>query len=124
MKLKSENIFGYRKGKAFVKEDQLIETPMDFSKKNYASLSALNQILKRVIFPLEYFRKQRFQINEDDYEFIKYWMSRVPTEVEIHLYDREYYYDSYFKFLIYVDLRGEMSDSIRFIIKMAWLTEH
>tara|TARA_A100001011_G_scaffold308094_1_gene323606 strand:- start:794 stop:2020 length:1227 start_codon:yes stop_codon:yes gene_type:complete len=113
MKLKSENIFGYRKGKAFVKEDQLIETPMDFSKKNYASLSALNQILKRVIFPLEYSRKQRFQINEDDYEFIKYWMSRVPTEVEIPLYDREYYYDSYCKFLMYGDLRGEMTDSIR-----------
>mgnify|MGYP004056244459 len=51
-------------------------------------------------------------------------MSRVPTEVEIPLYDREDYYDSYFKFLIYGDLRGEMSDSIRFIIKMAWLTEH
>tara|TARA_B100000886_G_scaffold220747_1_gene153473 strand:+ start:338 stop:460 length:123 start_codon:yes stop_codon:yes gene_type:complete len=33
MKLKSENIFEYPKGKAFVKEDQLIETPMDFSKK-------------------------------------------------------------------------------------------
>ena len=75
VKLKSENIFEELKGKAFVKEDQLIETPMDFSKKNYASLSALSQILKRVIFPLEYSRKQRFQINEDDYEFIKYWKS-------------------------------------------------
>ena len=40
-------------------------------------------------------------------------MSRVPTEVEISLYDREYYYHSYFKFLIYGDLRGEMSDGIR-----------
>ena len=40
-------------------------------------------------------------------------IGRVPTEVEILLYDREYYYDSYFKFLMYVDLRGEMSDSIR-----------
>ena len=75
VKLKSENIFEELKGKAFVKEDQLIETPMNFSKKNYASLSALSQILKRVIFPLEYSRKQRFQINEDDYEFIKYWKS-------------------------------------------------
>ena len=118
MKLKSKNIFGYCKGKAHFKWDQLIQTPMDFSKKNYASLNALNQILKRLIFPLEYPRKQRFQINEEDYEFIKYWMSRVPTEVEIPFYDREHYYDSYCKFLMYGDLRGEMSNSIRVFNKV------
>ena len=45
-------------------------------------------------------------------------MSRTPPEVEVPYYDRDYYYDSYCKFLMYGDLKGEMSDRIRIYNKV------
>ena len=113
-----DNVFGLHKGKGFIEEGTLIPTPMDFSKKNYASLSALNQILKRLIFPDQFTKEESFDLTTEDYEFLKYWMSRTPPEVEVPYYDRDYYYDSYCKFLMYGDLKGEMSDRIRIYNKV------
>ena len=45
-------------------------------------------------------------------------MSRTPPEIEVPYYDRNDYYDSYCKFLMYGDLKGEMSDQIRIYNKV------
>ena len=116
--LKKNDFIGVYKGKGFIKEGVLIKDPMDFSKKNYASLSALDQILKRLIFPNQFPKQEVFDLNSEDYEFIRFWMSRTPTEVNVPLYDRDHYYDSYCKFLMYGDTRGEMSNRIRIYNKV------
>lgn len=116
--MNSNSASGLLKGKGFMKEGELIDNPMDFSQKNYASLQALNQILKRVIFPEQFPKAQRFELAEDDYAFLKFWMSRTPTEVDVPFYDREYYYDSYCKFLMYGDQKGAMTDQIRIYNKV------
>jgi hypothetical protein len=118
MESKKDEFFGIHKGKGFMEGGTLIKAPMDFSKKNYASLSALNQILKRLIFPNQFSKQESFDITTEDYEFIKYWMSRTPPEVDIPFYDRDHYYDSYCKFLMYGDLKGEMSNRIRIYNKV------
>ena len=118
MELERDDVFGLHKGKGFIEEGTLIPTPMDFSKKNYASLRALNQILKRLIFPDQFTKEESFDLTTKDYEFLKYWMSRTPPEVEVPYYDRNDYYDSYCKFLMYGDLKGEMSDQIRIYNKV------
>jgi hypothetical protein len=115
---KKDDFFGMHKGKGFMKEGVLVKAPMDFSKKNYVSLSALNQILKRLIFPNQFPKEESFDLTFEDYEFIKYWMSRTPPEVDVPFYDRDHYYDSYCKFLMYGDLKGEMSDRIRIYNKV------
>ena len=115
---KKNDFIGVLKGKGFIEEGVLIKDPMDFSKKNYASLSALNQILKRLIFPNQFPKQEVFDLNSEDYEFIRFWMSRTPTEVNVPLYDRDHYYDSYCKFLMYGDTRGEMSNRIRIYNKV------
>ena len=116
--LKKNDFIGVHKGKGFIEEGVLIKDPMDFSKKNYASLSALDQILKRLIFPNQFPKQEVFDLNSEDYEFIRFWMSRTPTEVNVPLYDRDHYYDSYCKFLMYGDTRGEMSNRIRIYNKV------
>ena len=116
--LKKNDFIGVHKGKGFIDEGVLIKDPMDFSKKNYASLSALDQILKRLIFPNQFPKQEVFDLNSEDYEFIRFWMSRTPTEVNVPLYDRDHYYDSYCKFLMYGDTRGEMSNRIRIYNKV------
>ena len=118
IELERDDVFAIHKGKGFIEEGILIPTPMDFSKKNYASLKALNQILKRLIFPDQFTKEESFDLTTKDYEFLKYWMSRTPPEVEVPFYDRDHYYDSYCKFLMYGDLKGEMSDQIRIYNKV------
>jgi hypothetical protein len=115
---KKDDFFGVHKGKGFMDGGALVKTPMDFSKKNYASLSALNQILKRLIFPNQFTKQESFDLTSEDYEFIKYWMSRTPPEVDVPFYDRDHYSDSYCKFLMYGDLKGEMTDRIRIYNKV------
>jgi hypothetical protein len=45
-------------------------------------------------------------------------MSRTPPEVDVPFYDRDHYYDSYCKFLMYGDLKGEISNRIRIYNKV------
>ena len=118
MESKRDDVYGVYKGKGFVEDGILIQAPMDFSKKNYASLRALNQILKRLIFPDQFTKKASFDITTEDYEFLKYWMGSTPPEVDVPFYDRDHYYDSYCKFLMYGDLKGEMTDQIRIYNKV------
>jgi len=49
---------------------------------------------------------------------LQYWMSRVPTEVEVPFYDRTDYFDSYGKFLIYGDQKGAMRPEVRIYNKV------
>lgn len=109
---------GIYKGIGYVKNGEKIHEAMDFSEKNYASITALNQILERIIFPKIFNKNEQFKIAPEDYYFLRYWMSKVPSEVNIPFYDRETYFDSYCKFFIYGDQRGLMTDKTRIYNKV------
>ena len=112
-KIKNTHLDGVLKGKGYVKDGTTIDESMDFSEKNYASIVALNQILERIIFPKVFSRNKQFNIEPEDYFFLRYWMSRTPNEVTIPFYDRETFFDSYGKFFIYGDKKGEMTNTTR-----------
>ena len=117
-KIKNTHLDGVLKGKGYVKDGTVIEEPMDFSEKNYASIVALNQILERIIFPKVFSGNEQFNIEPEDYFFLRYWMSRTPNEVTIPFYDRETFFDSYGKFFIYGDKKGEMTTNTRIYNKV------
>ena len=117
-KIKNTNLGGVLKGKGYIKDGILIGESMDFSEKNYVSISALHQILERIIFPKLFSKKKQFTIEPEDYFFLRYWMSRTPNEVTIPFYDREIFFDSYCKFFIYGDKKGEMTNNIRIYNKV------
>ena len=117
-KIKNTHLDGVLKGKGYVKDGTVIEEPMDFSEKNYASIVALNQILERIIFPNVFSGNEQFNIEPEDYFFLRYWMSRTPNEVTIPFYDRETFFDSYCKFFIYGDKKGEMTNNTRIYNKV------
>ncbi|MDA9627542.1 class A beta-lactamase-related serine hydrolase [Flavobacteriaceae bacterium] len=117
-KIKNTNLSGVLKGKGYVKDGTVIEEPIDFSEKNYASIIALHKILERIIFPKVFSKKEQFTIEPEDYFFLRYWMSRIPNEVAIPFYDRETFFDSYGKFFIYGDKKGEMTNNIRIYNKV------
>lgn len=117
-KIKNTHLDGVLKGKGYVKDGTTIDESMDFSEKNYASIVALNQILERIIFPKVFSRNKQFNIEPEDYFFLRYWMSRTPNEVTIPFYDRETFFDSYGKFFIYGDKKGEMTNNTRIYNKV------
>lgn len=109
---------GLNKGKGFMQGKTYVKEPMDFSNKNYMSLKALDQLLKRLIFPEAFPSHLQFDLDQKDYTFLSYWMSRVPTEISHPNYDKAIYYDSYGKFLMYGDTKGKMTPDIRLYNKI------
>jgi len=117
-KFDKSHLNGLLKGKGYIEKGEIIHEKMDFSQNNYASILALSQILERLIFPEIFNTNKQFELNPEDYEFLKYWMSRNPTEIKIPFYNRDKYFDSYCKFFIYGDTEGLMNDEIRIYNKV------
>mgnify|MGYP001207304555 CR=1 FL=1 len=118
--LQSHKLKGVLKGKAYVGENGIVNRSMDFGEKNRISLQDLTGILQRIIFPEVFPPQQQFDLTPEDYEFLRYWMSRTPAESKNPVYDPKTYWDSYGKFLIYGDQKGKMGDAIRIYNKVGY----
>jgi Beta-lactamase enzyme family len=105
-------------GKAFYKNDSLINQPFDFSIKNRLYLDDLNDMMLKVIFPETYPSKSRFNLTKADYSFLLKYMSQLPTESTFPKYDTTEYYDAYCKFLMYGSEKGNMPKNIRIFNKV------
>jgi len=105
------------KGIGYTKNESLIEQPMDFSKKNYLPVKSLHGIMKRVIFPELFGKKQQFNLIKEDREFLLKSMSILPKEAG---YTDEDYYDSYVKFLVFGDRKTDIPDHIKIYNKVGY----
>ena len=105
-------------GKAYYSEGKLINTPMNFSKKNRISLEDLHQILRSVIFPNNVPEKQRFDLTDSDYAFLHHYMSQFPGETIYPSYDSINYPDAYAKFLLYGSQKEPLPKNIRIFNKV------
>ena len=107
------------KGVGYLDGNELVNEPFDFSKKNRISIHDLEGILKRIVFPEIFDSDERFGLLEEDYEFLKYWMSRNTLESNDPDYSSDPdLYDSYVKFFIYGDQKGTMTDKVRIFNKV------
>ncbi|MGG9962882.1 serine hydrolase [Ferruginibacter sp. SUN106] len=99
-------------GKSFYRGGNLVNGPMDFSKKNRISLEDLHNILVSLVFPERVTASQRFNITEDDRKFVLKYMSQLPTESTFPPYsaDTLTYFPAYCKFLL---LGGDPSASLK-----------
>lgn len=102
-------------GDAYYSNGQLINTPMNFSKKNRISLEDLHQILRSVIFPGQVPEKQRFNLTKTDYDFVHQYMSQFPSETIHPSYDS--LPDAYVKFLLYGAQKEPLPKNIRIFNK-------
>ena len=117
--IQSSKLKGLLKGKGVIKKGTLLKQPMNFSAKNRASLEDLHQMMKGIIFPEQAPTKNRFNLTGEDLKFIRYWMSRKTTEVEVPNYKNDtLYWDSYVKFFLYGDKKGEMNPEVRIYNKV------
>ena len=110
-----------RKGVGFIRNDSLINEPKDFTANNFIAARTLQDMLKSVIFPDAVPESQRFNLTEDDYQFLYRYMSQLPSETIFPNYSAdtaENYYDSYSKFFLFGDTQESLPKNIRIFNKI------
>ncbi len=105
-------------GNAFYKGNELVSTPMNFSKKNKISLESLHNILRSIVFPNTVGEKQRFNLTDEDYKLLLQYMSQYPAETSFPAYDVAHYPDAYVKFLLYGSQKESLPKNIRIFNKV------
>ncbi|WP_433778013.1 serine hydrolase [Flavobacterium anhuiense] len=103
------------KGKGYYENGKLINSPMDFSRKNYLSLETLHGTMKRVVFPDNFPRKKRFDLSAENRELLLYNMQNLPRNAG---YDPKEYYDAYCKFFMFGDTKETIPDNIKIYNKV------
>jgi hypothetical protein len=104
-------------GNGYLSDDKIINEPLDFSKKNRLSLYDLHSIMRSVIFPKAVPANQRFHLSEDDYAFVRKYMSMFPRESQYPFYDNTEYSDTYVKFLLFGGAKKWPDSNIRIFNK-------
>lgn len=106
-----------KKGRGFYDEGSLINEPFDFSLKNYYPITAQHGVLKRLIFPENFSKDERFDLNEDQREFLLTAMHTLPKEMG---YDPITHFDSYCKFFIFGDTKEAIPDDMKIYNKVGF----
>jgi len=107
-------------GKGYLNnKDSLVNEPFDFTIHNNLSLEDLQQMLQSVLFPASVAKKQRFNINSDDRQFLLQYLSQFPSETNYPKYDTSKYFDTYVKFF-FRDSSHKMSGYVRVFNKVGW----
>ncbi|MBK9939294.1 MAG: serine hydrolase [Chitinophagaceae bacterium] len=88
-------------GKGFMQGDQLINEPFDFSKKNQLPLYDLHRIVRSIFFTDAVPKEQQFNLDQDDYNFLRLYLSMRPGESTSPVYNPAVYWDNYVKMLFY-----------------------
>jgi hypothetical protein len=117
---KSTTKYNAKNSKAFVgraninNEGKKIMKPKNFSAMNYFRLQDVDEVLKRLIFPIIFEPDCRFNLTTNDYNFLRKYMSMLPRESDYPAYSDSLYEDSYKKYLLYGNVHGTMhNDSVR-----------
>jgi hypothetical protein len=94
-------------------EGQLINQSMSFSKKNRICLADLHNILRAVLFPNSVPVNQRFNLSDEDYQFVYQYMSQYPPETNYPSYDSANYWDAFGKLLYWGSEKATLPKNIR-----------
>ncbi len=106
-------------GIAYYKGKDLVNSTMDFSKKNRISLEDLHQMLISIVFPNKVRSGQRFNLTDEERLFVLKYMSQYPTESVYPPYaaDTASYWPAYCKFLLFGSEKGALPENIRIFNK-------
>ncbi len=108
-----------KKGKGFMRGDQLVSEPFDFTYKNFYPLEEQQEILKAILFPESVEPAKRFHLTEEDRKFVMQYMSQLPTETNSPAYYKDStLYDAYCKFLMYGESHEPIPSHLRIFNKV------
>mgnify|MGYP001269540317 FL=1 len=98
--LASSNISNVKKGEKRFIDGEIKNESLDFSSKNRSSLTDMHNIIKNLIYPEISISK--FNLNVEDYDFLRYWMSRFTYEdLGTKYIGDDRFFNTYNKFFIH-----------------------
>jgi hypothetical protein len=92
---------------------KLMNGPMNFSMKNRLPLEELQSMMRALLFPEAVKKKERFNLTQDQYRFVRQYLSEYPSESNIPGYDTANYWDAYGKFLYWGAQKGNLPRNMR-----------
>ena len=99
-------------GKAYINSNnKKVNQPKDFSNMNYMSLQNTHSILQRLVFNNYLPMEQRFDLMEEDRQFLINYLTMYPRESSHPTYNPKVYYDSYKKYFIFGDSKKPITNS-------------
>ncbi len=105
-------------GRAEIVDGARLERPKDFSNNNVFALQDLHDVVQALMFPQFVEKHRRFNLTDDDYQFVYRNMSAYPGDSGIAEYaDAERYPDGFVKFLMYGGSAPTIPDNIRIFNK-------
>ena len=117
--IEHNNLDNLLQGKFQILNGEEVATPFNFKTKNRASLRDLDGVMKRIIYPDLFQEQDRINLSDQDYNFLRYWMSRFTFEdIGIEYQKDSKYFDSYNKFFIYGDSTNTIDRKIRIYNKV------
>ncbi|SHJ72058.1 Beta-lactamase enzyme family protein [Reichenbachiella agariperforans] len=104
-----------KKGVGYNSGGELIKEPFGFEYKNYYPVVSQHAVMKRLVFPELFEPNQRFDITEQQRQYVLKAMSTLPKDAG---YDSTEYYDSYVKFLFFGDSRAPIQGEMKIYNKI------
>ncbi|GAB3871995.1 hypothetical protein GCM10028824_21860 [Hymenobacter segetis] len=87
-------------GQAYIKGDQQIAGPLDFSQKNAFALPDQQRLLRTILFPETVPAARRLRLAPEDYARLRAAMSQLPRESAHPRYAPAQFPDTYVKYLL------------------------
>jgi len=108
------------RGTGFYKNDTLLlNSPFEFTYKNFYSLTDQQALLRSLLFPESVDPAKRFNLTAEDYKFVYQYMSQLPTETLFPAYSSDTaYHDSHCKFFMFGQDKKPIPKNIRMFNKV------
>ena len=105
---------GLDKGESRYFNGEILDESLNFSEKNRFSITDMHNLIKYIFYPEIFDMANTFNLNVEDYDFIRYWMSRFTYEDigEKFIWD-EKFFETYNKFFIHGDEQSVSNEQIR-----------
>lgn len=98
-------------GKAHINSsNKRIKEPKDFTSMNYISLENIHSMLQRLIFNNYLPQAQRYDMIEDDRQFLIEQLTLYPRQSSHPTYNSKTYYDSYKKYFLFGDSKKTITN--------------
>lgn len=112
------NLTDTKKGIGYYQNGNLINEPKDFNRSNFFGLRDQHNLMIKIMFPFIFPLEERFNLTNEDYEFLYKYMSMLPKDCECPSYKDENHWDSYVKFFMFGDSKEEMPSHIKIFNKV------
>ena len=109
-----EKTNGLEKGERRYFKGEILDESLNFSEKNRSSITDMHHLIKYIFYPEIFDITNTFNLNVEDYDFLRYWMSRFTYEdIGEKFIGDEKFFETYNKFFIHGDEQSVSNEQIR-----------